>query len=198
MRYFLIPALLGSLLLGTGAPARPKISRIPKPLKPTLALHVGKIITCAGDPIVNGTILISKGKIEAIGPRDKIKVPAGYTEIDLGDKFAMPGLVDVHSHIGGSGDINEMVYSTNPELRVFDVIKPNNDQLKVAVAGGVTTVCFIPGSGTNMGGWGTLMKTGPGIARRSGPAAARRAQNRTSGGNPERQNRQKSAPVVWA
>jgi imidazolonepropionase-like amidohydrolase len=44
----------------------------------------------------------------------------------------MPGLVDVHSHVGGSGDINEMVYQTNPELRVLDVIQPHNDQLKLA------------------------------------------------------------------
>ena len=149
-------------------------------------MHIGKIITCAGEPIVNGTILISNGKIEAIGPRDKIKVPAGYTEIDMGDKFAMPGLVDVHSHVGGSGDINEMVYQTNPELRVLDVIRPNNEQLKVAVAGGVTTINFIPGSGTNMGGWGTLMKTGPGtldeVVIRS-PGVLKIAQ----AGNPERQ-----------
>jgi imidazolonepropionase-like amidohydrolase len=60
------------------------------------------------------------------------------------------------------GDINEMVYQTNPELRVLDVIRPHNEQLKSAVAGGVTTITFIPGSGTNMGGWGALMKTGPG------------------------------------
>src|SRR6266853_980111 len=79
-----------------------------------------------------------------------------------GDKFAMPGLIDAHSHVGGTGDINEMVYQTNPELRVLDVIRPNNEQLKVAVAGGVTSITFIPGSGTNMGGWGALMKTGPG------------------------------------
>src|SRR5205085_5908334 len=134
----------------------------PSTEKPKLALHVGRIITCAGKTIVNGTILVSNGKIEAIGPRAEIKVPAGYMEIDHSDKFAMPGLVDVHSHVGGTGDINEMVYQTNPELRVLDVIRPNNDQLKVAVAGGVTTITFIPGSGTNMGGWGALMKTGPG------------------------------------
>jgi imidazolonepropionase-like amidohydrolase len=130
--------------------------------KPKLALHVAKAITCAGEPIVNATILVADGKIQAIGPRAKIAVPAGYTEIDHGDKFAMPGLIDAHSHVGGSGDINEMVYQTNPELRVLDVIRPNNDQLKTAVAGGVTTITFIPGSGTNMGGWGALMKTGPG------------------------------------
>src|SRR5438270_4799046 len=125
--------------------------------KPKLAIHVGRIITSAGKPIDNGTILVSNGKIEALGPRSEIKIPDGYTVIDQSDKFAMPGLVDVHSHVGGAGDINEMVYQTNPELRVLDVIKPHNERLKVAVAGGVTTINFIPGSGTNMGGWGTLM-----------------------------------------
>jgi imidazolonepropionase-like amidohydrolase len=130
--------------------------------KPKLAIHVAKAITCAGEPVVNATILVADGKIQAIGPRSKITVPASYAEIDHADKFAMPGLIDAHSHVGGTGDINEMVYQTNPELRVLDVIRPNNEQLKVAVAGGVTTITFIPGSGTNMGGWGALMKTGPG------------------------------------
>ena len=183
MRYLLslsVAAMLALTPPARGADAKPQAAK-----KPKLALHVGKIITCAGEPIVNGTILVSGGKIEAIGPRDKIKVPAGYTVIDHGDKFAMPGLVDVHSHVGGSGDINEMVYQTNPELRVLDVIKPHNERLKVAVAGGVTTVCFIPGSGTNMGGWGALMKTGPGtvdeVVIRS-PGVLKIAQ----AGNPER------------
>ena len=104
--------------------------------KPKLAIHVAKAITCAGEPIVNATILVADGKIQAIGPRAKVTVPAGYTEIDQGDKFAMPGLIDAHSHIGGSDrDINEMVYQTNPELRVLDIIRPNNDSLKTAVAG---------------------------------------------------------------
>jgi imidazolonepropionase-like amidohydrolase len=154
--------------------------------KPKLAIHVAKAITCAGEPIVNATILVSGGKIEAIGPRNKIAVPAGYEVVDHGDRFAMPGLIDAHSHVGGTGDINEMVYQTNPELRVLDVIRPNNDQLKVAVAGGVTTITFIPGSGTNMGGWGALMKTGPGklddvLVRFPGVLKIAQA------GNPERQ-----------
>src|SRR5262249_54430141 len=119
---------------------------LPLPLsaaeKPKLAIHVGKAITCAGDAISNATILIADGKIQAIGPKSKITVPAGYEVIDHGDKWAMPGLIDAHSHVGGTQDINEMVYQTNPELRVLDVIRPNNEQLKVAVAGGVTTITF--------------------------------------------------------
>src|SRR5205823_12278551 len=98
----------------------------------------------------------------------------------------MPGLVDVHSHVGGAGDINEMVYQTNPELRVLDVIKPHNERLKVALAGGVTTIPFIPGSGTNLGGRGALMKTGPGTVDEvviRAPGALKMAQ----AGNPERQ-----------
>lgn len=153
--------------------------------KPNLAIHAGKILTSAGEPIINGTILVSKGKIEAIGPRSQVAVPPGYTEIDHGERFAMPGLVEAHCHVGGSGDINEMVYQTNPELRVWDQIIPHNDQLKVGIAGGVTTVCFIPGSGTNMGGWGVLMKTGPGKPEDvivKAPGVLKIAQS----GNPER------------
>jgi imidazolonepropionase-like amidohydrolase len=185
-RYSLLLAACGVAL--TAGAARADDAKPQATPKPKLALHVGRIITCAGESIVNGTILISNGKIEAIGPRASIRVPDGYTVLDHGDKFAMPGLVDVHSHVGGGpgGDINEMVYQTNPELRVLDVIKPNNELLKVAVAGGVTTVCFIPGSGTNMGGWGALMKTGPGTLDEvliRFPGVLKIAQ----AGNPERQ-----------
>lgn len=156
-------------------------------LKPKLAIHVGKVITCVGEPIIGGTILVSEGKIEAIGKTKDITVPEGYQHIHHPDAFAMPGLVDCHSHVGGSGDLNEMVYQTNPELRNWDQIIPHNDQLKTAIAGGVTTICFIPGSGTNMGGWGTLMKTGPGKLSDiiiKAPGVLKIAQ----AGNPERQD----------
>jgi imidazolonepropionase-like amidohydrolase len=155
--------------------------------KPKLAIHVGKIITSAGKPIVGGTILVADGKIEALGKTRDISVPEGYTVIDHRDSFAMPGLIEAHSHVGGSGDLNEMVYQTNPELRNWDQIIPHNDQLKVAIAGGVTTICFIPGSGTNMGGWGTLMKTGPGKLSDviiKAPGVLKIAQS----GNPERRD----------
>lgn len=153
--------------------------------KPNLAIHVGKILTCAGEAISNGTILVSDGKIEAIGTREEITVPDDYEVIDHSERFAMPGLIDAHSHVGGSRDLNEMVYQTNPELRNWDQIIPHNERLKVAIAGGVTSICFIPGSGTNMGGFGVLMKTGPGkpedvIIRAPGVLKIAQA------GNPER------------
>lgn len=154
---------------------------------PRLAIHVGKIFTGAGEPVSNGTILVKDGKIEAVGPRDEIEIPEGYEVIDHSDQFAMPGLIEAHSHVGGTGDLNEMVYQTNPELRNWDQIIPHNDRLKVAIAGGVTTICFIPGSGTNMGGFGVLMKTGPGTPEDvilKAPGVLKIAQ----AGNPERRS----------
>lgn len=155
--------------------------------QPKIALKIGKILTCAGEPITNGVILVADGKIKAIGPASKIKIPEGYEVHDHSEHFAMPGLIEAHSHVGGSPDLNEMVYQTNPELRNWDQIIPHNDRLKRAIAGGVTTICFIPGSGTNMGGWGVLMKTGPGspedvIIR--APGVLKIAQS----GNPERRS----------
>jgi imidazolonepropionase-like amidohydrolase len=149
------------LLLAPASPAQDSpAAEEPNPGR--IAVLAGKVITCAGDPIVDGTVLIKDGKIEAVGPRAEVEVPEGYKVIDCGDRFVMPGLVEVHCHIGGSGDLNEMVYQTNPDLRVLDQVIPHNEALQVAVAGGVTTVCYIPGSGTNMGGFGAILKTGPG------------------------------------
>ncbi len=165
----------------------PRVANADEPTKPRYAIQVGKVITSAGEPIINGTILVSNGKIEAVGKTSEIQVPEGYETIQHKNCFAMPGLIEAHSHVGGSGDLNEMVYQTNPELRNWDQIIPHNEDLKVAIAGGVTTICYIPGSGTNMGGWGTLMKTGPGkvsdvIIR--APGVLKIAQS----GNPERRD----------
>ena len=152
---------------------------------PKLAILVGKLITCVGPNIDGGTILVADGKIQAVGPSSEVTIPEGYEVIDHRQHFAMPGLIEAHCHVAGSGDLNEMVYQTNPELRNWDQIIPHNPRLKVAIAGGVTTVCQIPGSGTNMGGWGVLMKTGPGLPEEviiRAPGVLKIAQ----AGNPER------------
>ncbi|MEM9827525.1 MAG: amidohydrolase family protein [Planctomycetota bacterium] len=156
-------------------------------VKPKLAILVGKIITSAGDPIVDGVILVEDGKIREVGKAKDVTIPDGFETIDHSNAFAMPGMIDAHSHVGGSGDLNEMVYQTNPELRNWDQIIPHNDRLKTAIAGGVTTVCYIPGSGTNMGGWGVLMKCGPGEPEDviiKAPGVLKIAQS----GNPERRD----------
>jgi imidazolonepropionase-like amidohydrolase len=130
---------------------------------PGLALLARKALAVPfeGEQVVdNAVVLVKDGKIEAIGPARTTTIPAGYEIQNLGDKWIMPGMVDLHTHIGGSYDINDMVYEVNPGLRVSTSVIPKNEALKLDLASGVTTVLFIPGSGVNMSGQGVLIKTG--------------------------------------
>ncbi len=51
------------------------------------------------------------------------------------------------------------MHQVNPELRNLDVFLPGNELLRTALQGGVTSALFIPGSGSNISGFGTLIKT---------------------------------------
>lgn len=125
---------------------------------PPLAIKALRIVPVVGKPIDHGVILVKNGKIEAIGKASDVKIPAGYTVKEFPDGWVTPGWVDLHCHVAGT-DLNDMVYPTNPELRNLDAIIPDNWQLQAARQGGVTTMLFIPGSGTNLSGFGTLVKT---------------------------------------
>lgn len=142
--------------------------------------------------IDNGVVVVSEGQIEAIGPARTTPIPEGYEVVDVGERWIMPGIVELHSHVAGppffaGNDLNDMVYLANPGLRASATVIPgaSNSSLRMAVAGGVTTVLYIPGSGTNMGGQGVLLKTGLdhyGDAEVRNPGSLKLAQ----AGNPER------------
>jgi len=153
---------------------------------PRLALVGGKVVAVSGAVLEGAAVLVSEGKIEAVLPRPGADYapPADYEVFDASGRWVLPGFVDLHSHVGGT-DINDMVYPVNPGLRTLDNIRPENPLLQKAVAGGVTTVLFIPGSGTNMSGFGALMKTAGKTLDEClvrFPGALKIAQ----GGNPER------------
>ncbi len=130
---------------------------------PGLAIKTRKALAVPDEGIQvidNAVILVREGLIEAIGPAREVAIPAGYEVLDVGSNWICPGYVDLHCHVAGTFDINEMVYLVNPGLRVQSSVIPNNEALQKAVAGGVTTVLYIPGSGVNVGGQGVLLKTG--------------------------------------
>ena len=135
---------------------------------PGLALRSAKILTLAREGpqfIDNGVLLMRDGLIEAVGRSAETPIPIGYEVIDVGERWLMPGIVELHTHVGSPvpfspNDINDTVYLLNPGLRVSAGVVPNNRCLRRAVAGGVTTALYIPGSGSNLGGHGILMKIG--------------------------------------
>lgn len=131
--------------------------------KPGTAYRVGKLVTMDGSDRVinNATVLVADGKIERVGSCQELEIPKGYGVIDAENLWLVPGLIDAHNHTAGSlMDLNDMVYLTNPGLRTLETIVPDNEVIKSARAGGVTSVLLIPGSGTNISGFGTIAKTG--------------------------------------
>ena len=133
--------------------------KLPSPL---YAFKASKILTGNSQPVDNGVIVTQDSKILAVGPASDVEIPDGCEVFDMGDCWLAPGFVDLHCHIMAKdrGGINDTVHPTNPELRTLDLVSLDHPQVRNALAGGVTTVLFIPGSGSNMGGFGTLTKTG--------------------------------------
>ncbi len=67
-----------------------------------LALTGARIIDGnGGAPLEDGAIVIQGSEISAIGPASV--VPANARVLDLADMTLLPGLIDAHIHIGGSG-----------------------------------------------------------------------------------------------
>jgi imidazolonepropionase-like amidohydrolase len=109
--------------------------------------YVGARIIPISDPEVSDGVLIVKGgKIVAVGPRSSVRIPADAETHDVSGKVMMPGIVDTHSHIGGGagGDRSGPI---QPDVRILDSINPRDTGFKRALAGGITTVNVMPGSG---------------------------------------------------
>lgn len=153
---------------------------------PAYAFKAARVLPITGQPIENGVVLTRNGKIVAIGSQAEVAIPAGFEVIDMGDRWCVPGFIELHCHIAGRGfDLNDTVHQTNPEMRTLDLITMDHEAIRRARAGGITTVNLIPGSGSNMGGFGTLTKTwgrSPEEALVRFPGCLKIAQ----AGNPER------------
>lgn len=121
-----------------------------------LVLKAGVVFPVTSAPIRDGAVVVRGRRIEAVGSADSVRVPPGAEVLDMPDAWIVPGFVDLHDHVAGT-DLNDMVHPVNPDLTVYDQIVPGNQELREALAGGVTTVLFIPGSGTNLSGFGALL-----------------------------------------
>lgn len=89
----------------------------------------------AADPIEDGVVVITDGRIRTIGPRSDVTIPEGAQEIDVRGKTIMPGLVNAHGHLGGTIGLEGGHYNTENLLR----------QLRLYARYGVTTVNSLGG-----------------------------------------------------
>jgi imidazolonepropionase-like amidohydrolase len=103
-----------------------------------------------GTPIANGTLVVHRGKIVSVGDQTT-SIPSGAVVVPVNGKVILPGFIDTHSHLGGpeGGDASAAMH---PDARAMDAVNPTSDGFKKALAGGITTINIMPGSGLLMSG----------------------------------------------
>src|SRR3954470_456640 len=67
----------------------------------TYALVHGRILDGTGAPAIeNGTVIVRNGRIAAVGDAAATPVPSGVRALDISGKTVLPGLWDMHGHVG--------------------------------------------------------------------------------------------------
>jgi len=128
----------------------------------TKVIKADRIYTVTQGVIDRGMILVENGKICRIGKN--IPIPCGAEMIE--GAVVMPGLIDIHSHLGvysvpgvaENEDGNEMTDPVTPQVRALDSFNFQDPAIEAGLAGGVTTIVSRPGSGNVIGGTGVAVK----------------------------------------
>jgi imidazolonepropionase-like amidohydrolase len=85
-----------------------------------------------GAPVPNAAMVIDNGRIKYAGPKSGLKAPAGAETIDLTGKFVMPGITNLHGHLGNTIDLVQ-----DPKNFTRENLEKN---LKLYASYGVTSV----------------------------------------------------------
>ena len=132
----------------------------------TIVLDGARIHSVSGPVIESGRLVVSKGKIVAVGKLDDVEIPAGSSVIDAKGKVIIPGLVDTHSHLGvasrpleaSNSDGNESTGPVQAVVRALDSVNVMDPGFQMALSGGLTTANIMPGSGNVIGGQTVYVK----------------------------------------
>src|SRR5699024_6341795 len=96
-------------------------------------------------------------KIKVVGARGDVSIAGNARTHAASGIVTMPRLVDSPSPVGG-GDGGDRSAARHPDVRILDSIDPHSDTFKKALAGGITTVNVMPGSGHLMSGQTVYLK----------------------------------------
>lgn len=161
------------------------------------------IIPISGEVIENGTLLVQRGRIVAVGR--EVEIPADAERHDVAGRVLMPGLVDTHSHVGKVSGADSSA-PIQPDVRALDSIDVRDASIQRAQAGGITTVNVMPGSGFLLSGQTIYLKLRDGgtideLAIRNGDGSYAGGMKMANGTNPMREapfpeTRSKSAALV--
>jgi len=113
------------------------------------ALTHATLETVTKGSIANGTLIISQGKITAMG--EGVEIPAGAEVIDCKGLFVYPGMIDGSTNVGLSEvgadprttDYNE-IGDVIPQMKALTAVNPSAVAIPVTRVSGVTTALSSP------------------------------------------------------
>lgn len=131
----------------------------------TLAIHGRIIHTMAGDPIPDGVVVVTDGRIVSVGPAATVAVPADARVLRAA--VVTPGLVDAHCVVGLAGYLNQdhdqdqldAAEPVQPELRAVDAYNPRERLVEWVRGFGVTTLHTGHAPGALVSGQTMVVKT---------------------------------------
>jgi imidazolonepropionase-like amidohydrolase len=137
-----------------------------KPNPPVL-IRNATILTAAGPELTHASILLRDGRIVAVG--GDISAPPDATVIDATGRYVTPGLIDSHSHLGvyaapgtaAESDGNEATNPVTAQVWAEHSFWPQDPQIPLAIAGGITVIQALPGSANLIGGRSAILRLVP-------------------------------------
>jgi imidazolonepropionase-like amidohydrolase len=134
---------------------------------PPVLIRNATIMTATGQEIANGSILFKDGRILQVGT--SIQAPADAVVVDGTGKWVTPGIIDTHSHLGvyaapgtqAESDGNEATNPVTAEVWAEHSFWPQDPDIPLAIAGGITTLQALPGSANLIGGRSAVLKLVP-------------------------------------
>ncbi len=158
--------IVACVLSGTAAIAEPwQSTYVPRASEATL-IRGATVLDGTGRRLENADVLLRDGKVAAIGAG----LDAGDAlVIDGKGRWVTPGIIDVHSHLGvyaspgvtAHQDGNEMIDPVTAGVWAEHAVWPQDPGFATALAGGVTTMLVLPGSGNLIGGRGVVLRNVP-------------------------------------
>jgi imidazolonepropionase-like amidohydrolase len=134
----------------------------------TIAITGGKVYPVSGPVIENGTVVISNGKISAVGAN--VPIPAGAQRIDATGKIVTPGFVNSSTQLGVQevAAVNNTVDASArgkdniaAAFTVWEGLNPNSVLLAPARKDGITSFVIVPTGGL-VAGQAALVDVVPG------------------------------------
>ncbi|MBB3836374.1 imidazolonepropionase-like amidohydrolase [Runella defluvii] len=126
-----------------------------KPKSETILVKNATVWTSEDAGVLTNTdVLVENGKITKVG---KNLSAATARVIDGTGKHLTPGIIDEHSHIA-LASVNEGGQSSSAEVRMSDVVNPDDINIYRQLAGGVTMSQLLHGSANSIGGQSAVVK----------------------------------------